>query len=259
LQEGFYVDDIAPVTDVETVTTLSSSITNLFYNITGKSNGTYYYRVKGHNSVREWGDFSTLEKITVKIGGWNDTTPPVTICTLAGDIEGGVYVSDVTVTLTRTDDDSGVDYTKYKLDSGAWTNFTTPFVVSANGNHTVFFYSVDKAGNTETEKNSTFTIQQEIPSLTITIKGGLGVSAAIKNTGTANLTNISWSITLDGKLFFVGKSKTGTIEALAPGDSQVVKDLLVIGFGKTGLAVEAAGVEESTTGTVLLFLVIGVK
>jgi hypothetical protein len=38
-----------------------------------------------------------------------------------------------------------------------------------------------------------------------------------------------------------------------------VKDLLVIGFGKTGIAVEAAGVEESATGTVILFLVIGVK
>ncbi|MCJ7697673.1 MAG: immune inhibitor A, partial [Thermoplasmata archaeon] len=170
LLEGFYVDDITPVTDVQTVTTLSSSITNHFYDITGKSNGTYYYQVKGHNSARGWGDFSTLERVIVSLG--DDLTPPVTTCTLSGDMESGVYVSDVTVTLTATDDSSGVDYTKYKLDNGVWTTYTVPFVVSTNGNHTVLFYSVDNAGNTETEKSSTFTIQQEVPPITITIKGG---------------------------------------------------------------------------------------
>ena len=256
LQEGFYVDDITPVTDVQTVTTLSSSITNNFYDITGKSNGTYYYRVKGHNSARGWGDFSTLERIIVSLG--NDSTPPVTTCTLAGDIEGDVYVSDVTVTLTATDD-SGVDYTKYKLDNGIWTTYIAPFVVSTNGNHTVRFYSVDKAGNTETEKSSTFTIQQEVPPITITIKGGLGVSATIKNTGTTTLTNLSWTITLDGKNIFFGKTKTGTIAALAPGESVTVKNLLVIGFGKTGIAVNVGAAETSATGTVILFFVIGVK
>lgn len=255
LQEGFYVDDITPVTDVQTVTTLSSSITNHFYDITGKSNGTYYYQVKGHNSARGWGDFSTLERIIVSLG--NDSTPPVTTCTLAGDMEGSVYVSDVTVTLTATDD-SGVDYTKYKLDTGVWTTYTVPFVVSTNGNHTVRFYSVDNAGNTETEKSSTFTIQQEVPPITITIKGGLGVSATIKNTGTTTLTNLSWTITLDGKNIFFGKTKTDMIVTLAAGKSITVKDF-VIGIGKTGITVNVGAAEASATGTVILFFVIGVK
>ena len=255
LLEGFYVDDITPVTDVQTVTTLSSSITNHFYDITGKSNGTYYYRVKGHNSVREWGDFSTLERVIVSLG--DDLTPPVTTCTLAGVIEGDVYVSDVTVTLAATDD-SGVDYTKYKLDNGTWTTYIAPFVVSTNGNHTVRFYSVDKAGNTETEKSSTFTIQQGVPPITITIKGGLGVSATIKNTGTTELTNISWTITLDGKLIFLGKTKTDIIPTLAVGESVTVRDL-VFGFGKTGIAVNVGAAETNATGTVILFFVIGVK
>jgi carboxypeptidase T len=256
LLEGFYVDDITPVTDVQTVTTLSSSITNTFYDITGKSNGTYYYQVKGHNSARGWGDFSTLERIMVFLG--DDLTPPVTTCVLAGDMDGGVYVSDVTVTLTATDDSSGVDYTKYKLDDGAWTTYTAPFVVSTNGNHTVRFYSVDKAGNTETEKSSTFTIQQEVPPITITIKGGFGVSATIKNTGTTPLTNLSWTIALDGKTIFVGKTKTDIIATLTPGEEITVKDF-VLGIGKTGIAVNVGAAEASATGTVILFLVIGVK
>jgi len=41
------VDDITPIADVDTVTTLSSTITTPYYDITGKTNGTYYYRVKG--------------------------------------------------------------------------------------------------------------------------------------------------------------------------------------------------------------------
>ena len=257
LQEGFYVDDITPIADVDTVTTLSSSISNHFYDITGKVNGTYYYRVKGHNSVRGWGDFSTLEWIIVSLG--DDIVPPVTTCNLSGDMNGSVYVSDVTVTLTATDNGSGVDYTKYKLDDGAWITYTTAFLVSTNGNHTLLFYSVDNSGNTETEKNSTFTIQQEVPPITITIKGGLGVSATIKNTGTTTLTNLSWTIALDGKNIFFGKTKTGTIAALAPEEFVTVKNLLVIGFGKTGIAVNVGAAEASTTGTVILFFVIGVK
>ncbi len=211
--------------------------------------------MKGHNSVRGWCDFSTLGKIVVSIG--EDTTPPVTTCTLTGTLEGDVYVSDVTVTLTATDD-SGVEYTKYKLDGGSWTTYTAPFVVTSNGNHTVTFYSVDTVGNTETEKTASFTIQKEIPSVTITLKGGLGVSATIKNTGTANLTDLDWTMSLDGKLIFVGKTKLGTIDALGVGESVTVSDF-VLGLGKTGITMQVEGTEATVTGTVLVIFVIGIQ
>ena len=256
LMEGFYVDDITPVASFQTVTTLSNSISDHFYDITGKQNGTYYYRVRGHNNARGWGDFSTLESIVVSLGG--DTTPPVTTCTLTGEMEGDIYVSDVTVTLTATDEGSGVDYTKYKLDSGAWTTYTAPFVVSTNGNHTVFFYSVDKQGNIEAEKNCTFTIQQEVPPITITIKGGVGVSIVIENIGTTPLTNLNYTIALDGKMIFLGQTKTGTLAPLEPGDSVTIRDF-VIGLGKTGILVNVGAAEANATGTIVLFFVFGVK
>jgi hypothetical protein len=255
LQEGFYVDDITPVTTVQTVDTLSSSITNHYYDVTGKTNGTYYYQVKGHNTVRGWCDFSTLGRVIVSLG--EDTTPPVTTCTLTGDLVGDVYVSDVTVTLTATDS-SGVDYTKYKLDTGAWTTYSAPFIVSTNGNHTVSFYSVDIVGNTETQKSRSFTIQQEEPPVTIAIKGGLGITVTITNTGNTTLTNLSYSLALDGKAIFFGKSKTGTIDSLAVGESTTVKDY-VIGLGKTGIAMNVGAAQTTATGTVILFFVIGVK
>jgi hypothetical protein len=187
-------------------------------------------------------------------GPGGDSVPPVTIATLDGEMSGEVYTSDVTVTLTATDAESGVNYTMYKVDSGAWGEYSDPFVVSGNGEHTVAFYSVDVAGNEEVEKSAVFTIQYPIE---ITISGGFGVKAAIKNTGTADLTNVSWSIALDGTLIFVGKSKTGTIDSLPVGESVTVKDF-VIGFGKTGIAVEAGGVAASGEGTALLFFVLGV-
>ena len=187
-------------------------------------------------------------------GPGGDTTPPTTTIKLGGDMSGDVFTSDVTVTLAATDTESGVNYTKYKVDDGAWTEYSDPFVVSGNGGHTVAFYSADIAGNTEEEKSSTFTIQYAIE---ITIKGGLGVSAAIKNTGTTDLFNISWTITLDGKLIFFGKTKTDIIPTLAVGESVTVRDF-VFGFGKTGIAVEAGSAMANTTGTAILIFVIGV-
>lgn len=67
LEEGIYFDDITPVVDWDYITTLSDSITNDYFDITGKLDGIYYYRVKGYNSEHEWGDFSTLEDIEVGI------------------------------------------------------------------------------------------------------------------------------------------------------------------------------------------------
>ena len=190
---------------------------------------------------------ATME-LHILYSGGGDSTPPVTTCVTTG-------TNPVTITLTATDDSSGVNYTKYKIDAGAFATYTGPVEVTEVGDHVVYFYSVDFAGNTEAEKNKPFTV--EAPPVTITIKGGLGVTATIKNTGTTNLTNINWTIELDGKLIFMGKSKSGTIASLAAGDEVNVKDF-VIGFGKTGIAVTAGSASASASGTALLFFVIGV-
>ena len=186
-----------------------------------------------------------------------DINPPSTNCTLAGTLVGGIYTSDVTVTLTATDDSSGVNHTYYILDAGALTTYTAPFIVSANGAHTVLYYSVDKAGNIEENQTKAFTIQHAAP-ITITIKGGFGVSATIKNTGTTALTNLSWSITLDGKMVFLGKTKTGTNLSLAAGEQKIIKDPLVLGFGATNIDVTVGTAHNNATAKVLLFFVIGV-
>jgi carboxypeptidase T len=66
--EGFYVDDIHPVPDYGTVTILSSSIEDTCYTVTGRTEGIYFYHVKGYNDARGWCDYSELEDIEVTGG-----------------------------------------------------------------------------------------------------------------------------------------------------------------------------------------------
>ncbi|HSF37478.1 MAG TPA: DUF1349 domain-containing protein, partial [Nocardioides sp.] len=83
-----------------------------------------------------------------------DTTAPVTTA-------GQVVVEDgVQVTLTATDetDGSGVASTEYRIDEGEWTDYTAPFTLTEPGEHTVRFRSTDVAGNEETVKSVTVTV-----------------------------------------------------------------------------------------------------
>ena len=96
------------------------------------------------------------------------------------------------------------------------------------------------------------------PEITIgAISGGIGVSAEIKNVGTADANNVQWSIDLEGGLVIIGGHADGTISTLAAGASQTVKIGFVLGFGGVTITVAADGASKSATGTVLLFLVIG--
>jgi hypothetical protein len=236
---------------------------NAFWLTTNKTGTSQIYAAYPDLGYPKWTPGSTIfagayydVSFTLSGGAPHDTTPPVTTCTLNGTMSGGVYITPVTATLTATDDMSGVNYTDYKVDAGAWTNYTAPFVISTQGAHIITFYSVDKAGNKETDKTANFTIQYPIQ---ITIKGGFGITATIKNNSTAAMTNISWKINLSGGFLLVGKTpKTGTITTLAAGASAKEKDM-VFGFGKTTITVTAGGQTKTATGIVLLFFVIGVK
>ena len=78
------------------------------------------------------------------------------------------------ITLTATDDMTGVDYTMYNLDSASWTIYTIPFTVSDDATHTIEYYSVDNNGNIEPVKSSDFKIDQKPPMTTHTFTGDEG-------------------------------------------------------------------------------------
>lgn len=93
-----------------------------------------------------------------------DTTPPVTGHELSGTQgNAGWWVSDVTVTLTATDDLSGVDKTMFRIDGGEWQMYSVPFIVGGDGTHSVGYYSVDIAGNEEAIKSIEVKIDTTLP------------------------------------------------------------------------------------------------
>jgi len=242
-----------------------TSVENIFWLTSTKTGTSEIYLAYPDEGYNKWTAghvvFNNYYDVSFTLTGELavDTTPPVTICVLIGDMNGSIYVNDVTVVLSATDFFTGVNYTKYKLDNGGWITYTTPFIVTANGNHTLHFYSVDMVGNFEEIKNTTFTIAHEI-AFEITVKGGLGVKTVIKNVGTKNLTGLHWNIALSGGIIFIGKHKSGTVD-IASGVGITVKDF-VFGFGNTNIQVNvnAAGLEKElhTTAKVFLFFVTGV-
>lgn len=88
-----------------------------------------------------------------------DTTPPTVTAAVAGDREpDGDYLGTATVTVTATDNQSGVDRIEYSLDGAAFARYSAPVVVSALGAHTVRYRATDVAGNTSPEGTVSFTV-----------------------------------------------------------------------------------------------------
>jgi len=98
----------------------------------------------------------------------------------------------------------------------------------------------------------------EVPIVEIKdISGGIGVNVDIENTGTADATDVQWSIDLEGGLILLGKHAEGTIPTLAIGSSVTVKIPFVLGLGGSIVKVTADSASQQKDCMVLLFFVTG--
>jgi hypothetical protein len=113
-----------------------------------------------------------------------DTTAPVTTALLAPDPVNGWYTNP-TVTLSATDDSSGLDYTEYSLGGGPWTTYAGPFQVTGDGGHTLDYRSADYAGNTEATKTLMFNVDATPPTISIAAPAD-GASYTLGSTVTAS-------------------------------------------------------------------------
>ena len=93
-------------------------------------------------------------KASATVSGINiDLTSPVTTATVAASGSSGT--GGHTVTLTADDNLSGVAQTFFAVDRGEPQIYSGPFALGGDVDHTVTFWSVDKAGNVEEAKNIT--------------------------------------------------------------------------------------------------------
>lgn len=91
-----------------------------------------------------------------------DSTPPTVTAAVTGEQDAdGNYLDTARVTLTATDNDSGVKTVEYQLDSGAWTAYTAPVDVNTPGMHMLHYRATDNAGNVSPEGMAHFTIVEQ--------------------------------------------------------------------------------------------------
>ena len=96
--------------------------------------------------------------------------PPIdkTAPTTSDNAPAGWSNKDVTVTFAASDNGSGVAGTYYTVDSGAEQQGTS-VAITAEGNHTISYWSVDKVGNIESPHTAVVQIDKTAPTLNLVL------------------------------------------------------------------------------------------
>ncbi|CRK80256.1 LPXTG-motif cell wall anchor domain-containing protein [Neobacillus massiliamazoniensis] len=101
-----------------------------------------------------------------------DYTAPVTSTKVIGNGSNDWYNSTVTVTLTSSDNLSGVDRTEYRIgESGDWIPYNKPFDINKEGVYTLEYRSIDRAGNIEETKQQFIKIDKTMPYFNLMVNG----------------------------------------------------------------------------------------
>ncbi len=162
-----------------------------------------------------------------------DRTRPSTAASVSGTQLNGWYTGAVTVTLAGSDNLSGVATTYYRVDGGTAQVYAGSFSHNLAGTHTIAFWSVDTAGNTEDNTATGNTITIKIDNIAPTITYNLSPAA---NGNGWNNTDVVVSFTCSDSESGI-KDCTGSTTLSSSGSV-------------TGTAVDYAGNSTSTTVTV---------
>ncbi|MGV9319178.1 OmpL47-type beta-barrel domain-containing protein [Streptomyces sp. NPDC003660] len=112
----------------------------------------YFCSIPGHSQMQGI--------LTVTEPGGEDTTAPTASAKVEGQRNAdGAYVGSAKVTVSASDDASGVKSIEYAVGAdGPWQAYTAPVVVDQVGSHTVRYRATDQAGNVAAEKSVTFSV-----------------------------------------------------------------------------------------------------
>jgi len=79
----------------------------------------------------------------------------------------GWFTTETSVTLTASDNCSGVAATEYSLDGTNWQPYAGSFTISAEGVTTVSYRSTDRAGNVEAVKTLVVMLDKTVPTVSL--------------------------------------------------------------------------------------------
>ena len=115
----------------------------------GLDNGTRYV---------EWFsvDFLGNKGMTQNQTFFVDNIPPETNYLLLLESDN----TEARLSLIPGDVGSGIDFTKYRIGSGDWINYSDTFVINESGEHVIYFWSADKLGNIENTKEVTVLVEK---------------------------------------------------------------------------------------------------
>ncbi len=152
-----------------------------------------------------------------------DATPPTTYTDV-----NATYMDTATISLTAYDNEggSGVDKTYYRIDEAGAFVVGLSATVSTVGNHTIEFYSVDLAGNTEATQSARFkvesesaTIDQIAPTTTSNVRTSYPTSparitvTAADNPGGTGVAAVNYRV--DGGAVITGASTSTVVVSIA--------------------------------------------
>jgi hypothetical protein len=190
---GWYTSDVtATLTATDSVSGVAIteySFDNTTWNI---YTGPFTISTEGvttvyYNSTDNAGNVENTNTAVIMI----DKTPPVTSISLSGTLGlNGWYTSNVNVSLTASDNVSGVNVTEYSFDGITWNIYTGPFTISTEGVTTVYYRSIDNAGNVENTNTAVIMIDKTPPVTSISLSGTPGLNGWYTSNVNVTLTAI---------------------------------------------------------------------
>jgi hypothetical protein len=128
--------------------------------------GTY---TMSYRSTDQAGNVESAKDLTLHL----DATAPITTATVqpgSPDGQNGWYVHPVTVTLTASDNLSGVANTEYSIDNGnTWQPYTASITFDQDGKYTLSYRSTDQAGNVEATRTVDFNADVTGPAIAVSV------------------------------------------------------------------------------------------
>lgn len=200
--DGWYLSSVTVV--LTALDENGSGVDRTYYRIDGGAwqvyTSAFVVPVEGIHSIEYYstdnvGNVESAKTVNAKI----DTVCPETAMSVSGTLGTGLwYVSPVTVTVSATDESSGVNWTRYRVDGGGW-QYVGNFLLADDGQHLLEYQSEDLAGNNEAVKTLGVKIDQVGPSTGMSLTGTLGTNdwytsnVDITLSGFDNTSGIDWT------------------------------------------------------------------